>query len=100
MKRKLAVVISAVFILAATASIGFAATDNNQDYFTWMFNAQRQWVKQAVESKQLTPEQGQVWNNHFDQMQKFHSENGFICPGPGMMGGFGWGMMGGYPNRT
>lgn len=98
MKRKLAVVIMAVFVLALTVSIAFAATDNTQSYFDWMFDAHQQWVKQAVDSKQITPEQGQAWSSHFDQMQKFHRENGFACPGPGMMGGSGWGMMGGYSN--
>lgn len=99
MKRKVFLVVLAVILLAATASIGFAAT-NNGDYFDWMFDAHKQWVKQAVENKQLTPEQGEAWNSHFDWMQKFHRENGFICPGPGMMGGFGPGMMGWNPDKN
>jgi len=87
MKRKLAVVLVAVFILMITVTVAYAATDN-QDFFNRMFNAHKQWVNQAVENEQLTPEQGQAWNNHFDQMQKFHETNGFGCPGPGMMGGY------------
>lgn len=77
----------AVFILIVTVSVAYAATDN-QDFFNRMFNAHKEWVTQAVENKQLTPEQGQAWNNHFAQMQKFHETNGFGCPGPGMMGGY------------
>lgn len=87
MKRKLVVVIVAVFVLMITVSVAYAATDN-QDFFNRMFSAHKQWVNQAVENKQLTPEQGQAWNNHFEQMQKFHEANGFGCPGPGMMGFF------------
>lgn len=54
MKRKLVVAILAVFVLAATVSIAFAAPDNGRDYFNWMFNSHRQWVKKAVESRQIS----------------------------------------------
>lgn len=96
MKRKLTVAVLAVFVLVLTVSVASAAT-GNQGYFDWMFNAHKQWVEQAVEGKQITPEQARAWNNHFDQMQNFHRENGFGCPGPGMMGSPGWGTTGGYP---
>lgn len=96
MKRRIAAAVLAVLILALTATVALAATDSGQDYFDWMFNAHRQWVQQAVDSKEITPEQAQAWNSHIDQMQQFHQQNGFACPGPAMMGGSGWGMMGGY----
>ncbi|MBF7083945.1 hypothetical protein IT084_13295 [Desulfallas sp. Bu1-1] len=100
MKKKLMVVIISVFLIALVAPGAFAAINNNQNYFDSMFDAHKQWVKQAMENKQITPEQGKAWEQHFDYMRQFHQENGYICPGPGMMGGgmMGWGWNSGNGN--
>jgi len=81
-------------LLVALAAPALAATDNPAlDWFKQRMEAKKAYVDQAVQNGQLTPEQGQVWKDHFDQMTRFHEENGFICPGRqgGMGGGQGFG---------
>ncbi|MCL6635348.1 MAG: YckD family protein [Peptococcaceae bacterium] len=105
--RKRYVVMAAAGVLALVILVpgAFAAVTGNQDNADWfnrMFDYHKQWVNQAVESGRLTPEQGEAWNRHFDQMKEFHAQNGYYCPGfgGGMMGNFNgnWygGMMGGF----
>lgn len=103
-KRYVVMALVGVLALAILVPSAFAAVTGNQaneDWFNRMFDYHKQWVNQAVDSGQLTPEQGRVWSQHFDQMKDFHAQNGYNCPGfgGGMMGnfrggGFG-GMMGG-----
>ncbi len=101
-KRYLVIVVIAVLALAILIPSAFAAVAGNpggEDWFNRMFDYHKQWVNQAVESGQITQEQGKAWSQHFDQMKEFHSRNGFNCPGfgGGMMGGGGFGgMMGGF----
>lgn len=126
MKRKF-IVLMAVFMLVVTVSvpIAFAGEENNSkstDYFKSMFDSMRNWIKDAQEKGQITEEEAEGWEEHFDYMEKFHDKNGFSghCgsyggggtvpngqsqsynPGPrgGMMGGYyNGGMMGSYDNR-
>ena len=89
MKKRFVIFGVVVLLLMALAVPALAATDNpSLDLFKQRMEAKKAYVDQAVQNGQLTPEQGQVWKDHFDQMTKFHEENGFICPGggPGRMG--------------
>lgn len=96
MSRKL---IAAVVLLALAALIAvpaFAATDpSSREWFESRFAAKKAFVDQAVNDGRVTPEQGQAWKNHFDEMYKFQEQNGFVCPmggqgrGKGMGAGFG-----------
>ncbi|RJQ30017.1 MAG: DUF2680 domain-containing protein [Peptococcaceae bacterium] len=104
MKRKVIIIVAALTLAAVLVPSAFAALNQNQQpagdpsFFNQMFEWKKARVEQAVKDGQLTPEQGQVWQEHFNYMQKFHQENGYICPGGGMMGGPGQrgGMMGGW----
>jgi hypothetical protein len=108
MRKNVVMAVVGVLALAILVPSAFAAVTGNQgdvDWFNRMFDYHKQWVNQSVENGQITPEQGKAWNQHFDQMKEFHSQNGFACPGfgGGIMGygGFGGnggygGMMGGY----
>lgn len=82
MKKRFIIFGVAALLLVALAVPALAATDNPAlDWFKQRMEAKKAYVDQAVQNGQLTPEQGQVWKDHFDQMTKFHEENGFICPG-------------------
>lgn len=101
-KRYVVLAVVGVLALAILVPSAFAAVTGNQgnaDWFNRMFDSHKQWVNQAVDNGQITPEQGQAWSLHFDQMKEFHAQNGYSCPGfgGGMMGNGGYGgMMGGF----
>jgi hypothetical protein len=81
MKKKFAIVITAVLLVAAvSAPAVFAAEDNNSkvtERFESMFDSMRNWAKDAQERGQITQEEAERWNKHFDDMEEFHQENGF-----------------------
>jgi uncharacterized membrane protein YgcG len=99
MKRKVIIIAAALALAAVLVPSAFAALKPAGDptFFNQMFEWKKSRVEQAVKDGQLTPEQGRTWQEHFNYMQKFHQENGYFCPGGGMMGGPGQrGMMGGW----
>jgi len=111
----LAVVGILVLALAAPAAFGALSgnqqNDQNQQFFSQMFDWHQQWLDQAQKDGQVTPEQAKVWQDHFNYMRDFHNQNGFgpmnsMMNGGGMMSGNGFngmgtggGMMGGVNNR-
>lgn len=102
-KRYVFLSLVGILALAVLVPAAFAAVSGDQaapDWFNRMFDSHKQWVDQAVESGQLTPEQGKAWSQHFDQMKAFHQQNGYGCPGAGggMMGNGG--MMSGIWGQT
>ncbi len=106
--------IAAVVMVALSALLAvpaFAATGSSaKAWFESRFAAKKAFVDQAVKDGRITPEQGEAWKKHFDDMYKFHEQNGFVCPmggpgrgkgmgmgfGPGGGFGRGGGMMGGW----
>ncbi|KJS16983.1 MAG: hypothetical protein VR69_06930 [Peptococcaceae bacterium BRH_c4b] len=101
MKKKISIAIALLVLLALVAVPAFAATDTGTDAKAWfdqMFSAKKAAVDQAVKDGRITAEQGATWKAHFDQMYKFHEQNGFNCPmgGPGMGKGMGRGSGAGY----
>ncbi len=96
MKRKIAVAVTLLALMALVAVPALAAADTASDAKAWfdqMFAAKEAWVDQAVKDGRITAEQGETWKAHFDQMYQFHQENGFVCPmgGPGAGRGMGMG---------
>lgn len=92
MSRKLIAVVVVIALAAFLAVPAFAATDNSaKAWFESRFAAKKAAVEQAVNDGSITQEQGQAWQNHFDEMYKFHEQNGFTCPmgGPGLGNGQG-----------
>jgi polyhydroxyalkanoate synthesis regulator phasin len=101
MKKKLAVGILSVAILAAGATAAFGATDSTKlgeikDLYHQMFSIQKQIVDKEVEAGVITSDQATAYKNAIDQRSTFHDQaidNGqAFGPGAGMMGG---GMRGG-----
>jgi hypothetical protein len=99
MKRILAIVAIAAILSLMLATFVFA--DENTDVPQWfkdMISWKKAQVDQAEKDGTITKAQAELYKNQIDQMEKFHTENGF--PGqmkPGGFGGcgFGRGMMGG-----
>ncbi|CCO07652.1 DUF2680 domain-containing protein [Desulforamulus hydrothermalis] len=92
-KRLILVGLLIMAVIAFTVPTAFAADDVSSQAKAWFdqkFAAKKAWVEQAVKNGQLTPEQGQAWQQHFDQMKEWHAKNGYICPGGGQ-GCFGKG---------
>lgn len=99
-----------VLVLASLLAVpALAATDlDAKAWFESRFAAKKAFVDQAVKDGRITQEQGEAWKKHFDEMYKFHEQNGFVCPmggpgrgkgmgyGPGNGLGRGGGMMGGW----
>ncbi|WP_333870159.1 DUF2680 domain-containing protein [Desulforamulus putei] len=98
-KRVILVGLLILAVVALTVPVAFAADDANAQAKAWfdqMFAAKKAWIDQAVKDGRLTPEQGQAWKQHFDQMKEFRAKNGYVCPGGGFgMGPGGKGMGGG-----
>lgn len=98
-----------VVALAAPAAFGAAAGNDqknqNQQFIDQMFDWHVKWLDQARKDGQVTPEQANAWQDHFNYMRDFHNKNGFGpmgsmmgggMMGPGMMGGYGTDGSGGY----
>ncbi len=99
MGRKWIAALLVVALAVLLAVPAFAATDTDaKSWFETRFAAKKAWVDQAVKDGRLTAKQGEAWKNHFDQMYKFHEQNGFACPmgGPGLGRGKGAGFGPGY----
>lgn len=103
-----------LFILTLVLMVGFAATfvyaqnpattsDSSAEQWREWFEEKVNWkksqVQEAVDNGTITKDEAETWNSHFDYMEEFHSENGFIpggCHGdgygrgPGMMRGYRW----------
>lgn len=95
-----------VLVVALAAPAAFGALDGNsqngqnQQFLDQMTGWHQQWLDQAQKEGQITPEQAKAWQDHFNYMRDFHSQNGFgpmgQMMGGGMMGGGNAGMMGGF----
>ncbi len=98
-----------VLALAVPTAFGAVAGDGqnalNRQFVDQMFGWHQSWLNQAEKDGTVTPEQAEAWQEHFNYMRDFHTQNGFGPMGPGMMGDFygnnGYcGMMGGFNNQS
>ena len=98
MKKRYLIITVAVLALAAfIIPAAFAENTVNpaKTWFDQMFAAKKAYVDQAVQSGQMTEEQGKAYKDHFDQMYQLQQQNGFSCPG----GGTGAGITNGGKGR-
>lgn len=95
-----------VLALAAPTAFGAVTGDGqkapNQQFIDQMFDWHQGWLDQAQKDGSVTPEQAQAWQEHFNYMRDFHTQNGFgpmgfMMGGGGMMGP---GMMGGFNTQS
>lgn len=117
MKKKITILIT-VFLLVALvgATVAYASEESDSnlaDFFKSRLDFKRSQLNEAKERGDITEEEAKIWSKHFDDMEKFHAENGFpqFCRGfrgqrvtpygqnQGYGQRFGRGMMGRYYNR-
>lgn len=92
MNKKLIAVVVLVALATLFAVPAFAdAASDAKAWFDDRFAAKKAYVDQAVKEGRITAEEGKSWKAHFDEMYKFHEQNGFTCPmgGPGAGKGMG-----------
>lgn len=95
MKKKVIVLAVMAALMLALALPALAADDNPaMTWFKQRMEAKKAYVNQAVQNGQLTREQADAYNNHFDEMIQYHEQNGFNCPNPGLLGNGQGGKMG------
>lgn len=61
--------------------------EDREGWFKERHQFRNERVKEALEKGLITEEEAKSWQEHFEYMDKYHSENGFIPGGCGM--GFG-----------
>lgn len=107
MKKVLIVLTIVALVTASLASFALAAEKNETpQWFKDMISWKKEQIDQALEDGEISKEQAEAWKDHMDDMEKWHTENGFnygnmgfgAChggfgKGPGFRGGFGPGMM-------
>lgn len=102
-KRYWIIAVIGILVVVLAASAVFGSIDGNKEKdqnlqsISQMIDCQEQWLDQAQKDGQVTSEQAKAWQEHFNYMRDFHSQNGF-GPMGSMMGGdnmMGHGMMGG-----
>jgi hypothetical protein len=106
MKKILMLSIVAVMVLSLGLVV-FAEADTSKEtpaWFTQMIQWKKDQVQKAVDAKEITEEQAKLYMERFDDMEKYHQENGFGFQngcGFGRGGrGFGGGMMRGLNGLT
>lgn len=82
MKRKIALIISiSLFAVLIGATIVYAAEMKNQEssnFIESMHDFMRYRINNAQKEGQLTQEEAAKWNRHFDDMERYHKENGLL----------------------
>lgn len=103
--KRLVAIITIASILALMLSTFVFAADNSStpQWFKDMISWRKAQIDQAVKDNVITEDQAKLYKDHFDQMEKFHAENGFpsgmgygACHSSSAGSGFGPGMMGSY----
>lgn len=63
--------------------------EDREIWFKERTEYKKEQIKKAVEEKLITEEEAKQWEEHFNYMEEFHHENGFMAGG---CGGNGLGM--------
>lgn len=92
-----------VFVIIVAVPSVFAASSEDSNFFDSMFDFHKKWIERSVQNGDITEEEADQWNEHFNEMEEYHEENGFSehCGGFGdetenesYRSEFGSGMMG------
>ena len=104
-KRLWILVVGGILIIALAVPMAYGAVSSNnqktqdQQFFNQMFDTHQQWLDQAQEDGQVTPEQAKAWQEHFKNMRDFHEKYG-NGPMESMMEGGMMGSDGGMMNNS
>lgn len=109
--KKIAVALTLILLLSAGTMFVFAETTVDEETIQWFsekMDFRREDLKEALEDKEITQDEYDTWSEHFNYVEEFHEENGFLggmggsgdCHGAkgavgrgsrgGMMRGYGW----------
>ncbi|MGF7058260.1 DUF2680 domain-containing protein [Brassicibacter mesophilus] len=92
MKKIISLVLVGILVISV-GSFALAADGGEKlpDWFKDMIKWRKDQVQQAVKDGEMTEKQAEYWSEHFDDMQKYHEENGIGYPGSCHDSGFGRG---------
>lgn len=82
MKRKIMFIsLIAMLVVVLTGTSAVFADDSGSTEASGtvrsMFDSMRDWVKNALDSGEITQEEAEKWEEHFDSMEGYHRQNGF-----------------------
>ncbi|WFA09928.1 hypothetical protein [Tissierella sp. Yu-01] len=86
--KKLITVLSFILVLSMGTMFVFAETTVDEDALSWFrgrMGYRKEALKDALNDGDITQEQYNTWDEHFNYMEEFHKENGF--PGGRGFGG-------------
>lgn len=87
MKKILTIItIISILTLSFTSFVFAADKYETPQWFKDMISWRKDQINNAVEDGNLTKEQANIWNNHMDSMEKWHSENGIAYNNMGFRG--------------
>ncbi len=105
--KKIIIALSLVLALSIGSAIVYAESNvdlEQLEFHKERMDYRRDELKEALEEGEITDQEYKTWTEHFDYMDEFHQENGFLNMGNGFGGchrggnnnrqGFGRGMMG------
>lgn len=87
MKKSL-IFLTLVLVLGLSATFAYAQTPTSninieewQEWFKERMDSKREQIKDAVDDGIITEEEANTWEEHFNYMEEFHKENGFMPGG-------------------
>lgn len=96
--KKIVLGLSLVLLLTTGTILAFAESSAGGEAYSWFrerMGYRQDSLKEALEKGEITQDQYNIWNDHYEYMEEFHNENGFMNGGPGTCHGgrgFGGGM--------
>ena len=93
-KKGILIILTLILVLSATTAFVYGATpsinengsestlDNRWEWARERMGHRRVRVREALEDGQITEDEAKAWDDHIDDMEKFHRENSFL-PGCG-----------------
>ncbi|SNS63969.1 Protein of unknown function [Anaerovirgula multivorans] len=77
MKKMIALGVVMVLVLGL-GMVAYAESNNEvPQWFNDMMTWRKGQVQESLEAGEITEEEAATWNEHFDQMEEYHTENGF-----------------------
>lgn len=91
MKKSIALLLIVLGVLMTGVSV-FADVNEAPEWFEEMMGWRKAEIQRSFDAGDITAEEAEAWNDHFEYMEEFHNEVGF--PGQGGCGGRGFGGQG------
>lgn len=93
--KKIVLALSLVLLLTTGTIFAFAESSAGVEAYNWFserMGRRQDSLKEALERGEITQDEYNTWNDHYQYMEEFHEKNGFMNGGPGgCHGGRGFG---------